>query len=101
MPSGEEKPAEPPPESANSSAETKKMRNQRGGGGYRKPHTFKTALEGKCDELKGYVYDCTGPSKAADMYTKTTREIAEYIGRTIKYAADVVKGIESLKEPVK
>jgi hypothetical protein len=33
------------------------------------------------------------------MYTKTTREIIEYIGRTFKYSTDLVKGMESLVEP--
>jgi hypothetical protein len=56
-------------------------------------------FKGKCEDLKGHIYDCTNAAQAADMYTKTTREIAEYIGRTIKYSAAVVKGIETLTEP--
>jgi hypothetical protein len=59
----------------------------------------KAIFEGKCDDLKGHIYDCTNAARAADMYTKTTREIAEYIGRTIKYSAAMVKGIETLTEP--
>jgi hypothetical protein len=39
----------------------------------------KTSFKGRCDELKGYVYDCTNSAKAADMYIKTTREISEYL----------------------
>lgn len=62
--------------------------------------TGKVAFEGRCDELKGFVYDCANSAKAADMYTKTTREISEYIARTMKYSADLVKGIETLTEPV-
>jgi hypothetical protein len=46
------------------------------------------------------VYDCASAAKAADMYTKTTREIAEYVGREYKYSAILVKGIETLVEPV-
>jgi hypothetical protein len=60
----------------------------------------KTSFEGKCDDLKGHIYDCTNAARAADMYTKTTREITEYIGRTIKYSAALVKGIETLTEPI-
>jgi hypothetical protein len=60
----------------------------------------KMSFEGKCDDLKGHIYDCTNAARAADMYTKTTREITEYIGRTIKYSAALVKGIETLTEPV-
>jgi hypothetical protein len=33
------------------------------------------------------------------MYTKTTREIIEYIGCTFKYSSNLVKGMESLVEP--
>jgi hypothetical protein len=34
--------------------------------------------------------------QAADMYTKTTKEIAEYVGRTYKYGADTRLAIETL-----
>jgi hypothetical protein len=61
---------------------------------------IKTPFEGRCDDLKNHIYDCANTAKAADMYTKTTREIIEYIGRTIKYSADLVKGMESLVEPM-
>lgn len=44
-------------------------------------------FEGKCDDLKGYIYDCVD-GKQADAYTKTTKEIAEYVGRTYKYGSD-------------
>jgi hypothetical protein len=56
-------------------------------------------FEGRCNDLKGYIYDCANTAKAADMYTKTTREIIEYIGCTFKYSSDLVKGMESLVEP--
>jgi hypothetical protein len=102
MGSEEEKTPEPPPSSGGTAAGGGVSRRAKGNrGGYRqKSSVTKTAFEGKCDELKGHIYDCTNSSKAADMYTKTTREIAEYIGRTIKHSVDIVKGIESLKEPI-
>jgi hypothetical protein len=34
------------------------------------------------------------------MYTKTTKEIAEYVGRTFKYGADAKKAITMLLVPV-
>ena len=52
-------------------------------------------FEGKCDDLKGYIYDCTD-AKQADAYTKTTKEIAEYVGRTYKYGSDARRSIEKL-----
>jgi hypothetical protein len=59
----------------------------------------KMVFEGKCDDLKGHIYDCGNAARAADMYTKTTREITEYIGRTIKYSAAIVRAMETLTEP--
>jgi hypothetical protein len=88
---------DPPQPPDSGSTEAKKGKNQRR---YQQQAGItKTTFEGRSDDLKGYIYDCTNVAKAADMYTKTTREIAEYIGRTIKYSADVVKGIETLTEP--
>lgn len=52
-------------------------------------------FEGKCDDLKGYIYDCAD-AKQADAYTKTTKEIAEYVGRTYKYGSDARRSIEKL-----
>ena len=42
-----------------------------------------TKFEGRCDELKGYVYDY-GESKNASQYIQTTKEISTYVGRTFK-----------------
>jgi uncharacterized membrane protein YcgQ (UPF0703/DUF1980 family) len=50
-------------------------------------HAFKKAIvqqpkfEGKCKELKGFIFDCSD-SKQADIFVKTTKEIAGYVGRT-------------------
>ena len=45
-------------------------------------------FEGKCDEIKGHIYDCSN-SHQSDLFTKTTKEIKEYVGRTYKYGGDV------------
>ena len=95
MADSEKKIPEQPPDNVGSNDNVKKTKNHRP---YQRPGG-KAAFEGKCDDLKGHIYDCANASKAADMYTKTTREIAEYIGRTIKYSAAVVKGIETLTKP--
>ena len=55
-------------------------------------------FEGRCDELKGHVYDCSNPRQAADEYTRTTKEIAEYTG--IRYGAEVKMTIETLRKPI-
>jgi hypothetical protein len=35
---------------------------------------------GRCEELTGHIYDYASPRQATDQYTKTTREICEYVG---------------------
>jgi hypothetical protein len=55
-----------------------------------------TKFTGRCDELKGEVYDCSSHSQV-DGYTKTTKEIAEYVGRT--YSAHVRTSVETLVLP--
>ena len=55
-------------------------------------------FEGRCDDLKGYIYDCND-SKQADAYAKTTKEVAEYVGRTFKYGNDVRLAIETMTVP--
>jgi hypothetical protein len=63
---------------------------------FKKPIIQQTKFEGKCVELKGYIYDCSD-SKQADIFTKTTREVAEYVGRTYKYGSDVRLAVEKLQ----
>jgi hypothetical protein len=55
-----------------------------------------TKFTGRCDELKGEIYDCSEYSQV-DGYTKTTKEIAEYVGRT--YSADARTSVETLTLP--
>ena len=61
-------------------------------------------FQGKTDEIKDHVYD-VGP-KAKDMFTKTTREIAEYIARSFKGGGEFINamnpdnmGFTTLVEP--
>ena len=44
-------------------------------------------FEGKCEELKGHIYDCSD-ARQADVFVKTTREVGEFMGRTFKYGND-------------
>jgi hypothetical protein len=44
-------------------------------------------FEGKCADLKGHIYDCSDV-RQSDQFTKTTKEVAEYVGRTYKYDGD-------------
>jgi hypothetical protein len=56
-------------------------------------------FKGRCDDLKGHVYDYANNRQAANQFTKTTREICEYVGRTYKYGADTKIALETLSEP--
>ena len=60
------------------------------------PITRSYRFEGRCEDLKGHVYDSVD-ARQADQYTKTTREIAEFIGRTYKYGMDTRLSIEKMK----
>jgi hypothetical protein len=56
-------------------------------------------FEGWCDELKGHIYDCSD-NRQTDGYTRTTNEIAEYIGRTYRHGADIRASIEHIDTPM-
>jgi hypothetical protein len=44
---------------------------------------FKTIkFTGRCEALSEFIYDCGGQPMAADTFSKTTKEISEYVGRT-------------------
>jgi hypothetical protein len=52
-------------------------------------------FDGRCDDLKGHIYDCKGGLQA-DQYAKTTKEIANYVGRTYKQGADIKMAIKAI-----
>ena len=54
-----------------------------------------TKFEGKRPELKGYIYEVRGSGSNADDFTKTTREIAEWIARNYEDGgADICNSID-------
>ena len=65
---------------------------------YEKPIVRQPKFEGRCDDLKGFVYDCSD-TRQTDMFVKTTKELAEYVGRKFKtYPSDAKKSIDDLKK---
>jgi hypothetical protein len=60
------------------------------------PRTAK--FEGKCADHKGHIYDCSDV-RQSDQYTRTTKEIAEYVGRTFTYGGDARLSVETLVLP--
>jgi hypothetical protein len=55
-------------------------------------------FEGKCEKLKGYIYDCTDVHQS-DMFMKTTKEIDEFVGSTYKQGGDICQAVEGLSLP--
>ena len=55
-------------------------------------------FEGKCADLKGHINDCSDV-RQSDQYTKTTKEIAEYVGTTYRYGGDTRLAVETLQMP--
>jgi hypothetical protein len=47
-----------------------------------------TKFDGRCDDIKGFVFDCAD-SKQADRYNTTMREITAYAGRNYYYGGDI------------
>ena len=75
-------------------------RNNRKGKGNKKgtePHRTEKFV-GKCEALKGYIYDCSD-SKQADQVVSTTLEIATYVGSNYKHGGDVRLALTNLEPP--
>ena len=93
-------------DTAGSSSDPSKERkglDTSGSGGNKKTFRFKTVsgvhkqakFEGKCDDLKGHIYDYSH-AKQADQFAKTTKEVSEYVGRTYKYGGDIRLAVKIL-----
>jgi hypothetical protein len=49
-----------------------------------------TKFKGRCEELKGHIYN---------LFVKTTKEIALYVGQTYTYGGDIKIAVKSLAMP--
>mmetsp|Transcript_122229 Transcript_122229/g.340832 ORF Transcript_122229/g.340832 Transcript_122229/m.340832 type:complete len:124 (-) Transcript_122229:349-720(-) len=54
---------------------------------------------GKCDDLKNYVYEISSSHRTTETFMRTTREIAEYIGREFDDAGDFRTGLVEMNLP--
>lgn len=54
-------------------------------------------FEGRCSELLGHVYDCSD-ARQADRFTKTTKELAEHVGREYRYGNNLRLAITDMKD---
>ncbi len=60
--------------------------------------TRQPKFEGKCEDLKGHIYDYSDV-RQSDIFIKTTKEIAEYMGQTFMKGSDTRLAIENLSLP--
>lgn len=56
-------------------------------------------FKGKCEDLEGFIYDIGAPNSAQDLFTTTTREIAEYVAREYQNASKFGTGLPNLQLP--
>ena len=59
--------------------------------------TWKTKFDGRCEDLKGHVYDNNDGRVAADVYTRTTKEIADYVGQKYRQGGDIRSTIQNMR----
>ena len=55
-------------------------------------------FEGATDELKGQIFDLVG-AHSADLFTKSKKALANYIGRTYQHSGNIRRTIETLTLP--
>ena len=55
-------------------------------------------FEGTTDELKGQILDLVGVH-SADLFIKSKKALANYIGRTYQHSGDIRRTIEALSVP--
>jgi hypothetical protein len=73
------------------------FRSWNGRRAFKKPNIQQAKFEGKCVGLKGFIYDCSD-SKQADIFTKTMKEVVEYVGQTYSYGSNMRLAIENLEK---
>jgi len=77
--------ASPPARNAEAGSANASRGDQRRRRGNRRSGNREVKFEGKCTEIKNSVYDVIS---AKDTFAKTTREIAEYVGREFDDAGE-------------
>ena len=73
----------------------------RGGRGSRRATTAtisRQRFEGATEDLKGEIFDLIG-SRSADLFIKTKKAVANYVGQTYQHSGDIRRAIETLTLP--
>ena len=55
-------------------------------------------FDGATEELKGHIFDLVG-SRSADLFIKSKKAIANYVGRTYQHSGDIRRAIKTLTLP--
>ena len=54
-------------------------------------------FKGETEALSGHIYD-VGTNNQADLFTETSKRLANYAGRTYKEPQDIRRAIENIEE---
>ena len=73
-------------------------RSGRGGRRTTPPMLSRQRFDGATEELKGDVFDLVG-SRSADLFIKSKKALAIYVGRTYQHSGDIRRAIETLALP--
>ena len=55
-------------------------------------------FDGATEELKGHIFDLVG-ARSADLFIKSKKAVANYVGRTYQHLRDIRRAIETLTLP--
>jgi hypothetical protein len=66
--------------------------------GYNFKGPQRAKFEGKCEGIKGAIYNCSDV-KQADIFIKTTKDLSNYVGQTMKFGGDMRIAVITLKKP--
>ena len=55
-------------------------------------------FDGATEELKGQIFDLVG-ARSADLFIKSEKAVANYVGRTYQHSGDIRRAIETLTLP--
>ena len=102
MSSADKGESKPDVKSSQSSSGGRRFYGGRGRGrGYHRNNrgTFQSKFKGKTEAIEDHIYD-VGVGNQADIFVRTTKELAEYAGRYCKQSLDIRSAIESLKDTI-
>eukprot|EP00957_Ditylum_brightwellii_P127993 9761070-Ditylum_brightwellii.AAC.1 len=68
---------------------------EKGQDGGNQPYIKPTKFEGRCEGLKGHVFDCSG-IKSVDKFQVTLKEIVTYITKEYHHGQDTRKELEKM-----